>query len=152
MAAPSAVNQQPWEFYVVTDKAVLEKLAAASPYAAMTAKAQNYSSETNWLVLTDTKYYFTAVFKGSRGNWELVRFIYCAVGKKSSKTRKGSYRMKKKKPYFYYSKYRCKWASKYSGPYYYHSVLYDRSGKKILDGRLARSPIGSIMGGSVVLS
>ena len=39
MAAPSAVNQQPWEFYVVTDKAVLEKLAAASPYAAMTAKA-----------------------------------------------------------------------------------------------------------------
>ena len=26
MAAPSAVNQQPWEFYVVTDKAVLEKL------------------------------------------------------------------------------------------------------------------------------
>lgn len=35
MAAPSAVNQQPWEFYVVTDKAVLEKLASASPYAAI---------------------------------------------------------------------------------------------------------------------
>ena len=29
MAAPSAVNQQPWEFYVVTDKAVLEKVAEA---------------------------------------------------------------------------------------------------------------------------
>lgn len=39
MAAPSAVNQQPWEFYVVTDKALLEKLATASPYATMTAKA-----------------------------------------------------------------------------------------------------------------
>ena len=39
MAAPSAVNQQPWEFYVVTDKAVLAELSQASPYTAMTAKA-----------------------------------------------------------------------------------------------------------------
>lgn len=33
MAAPSAGNQQPWEFYVVTDKAVLNDLADCSPYA-----------------------------------------------------------------------------------------------------------------------
>lgn len=39
MAAPSAVNQQPWEFYVVTDKAVLAELSLASPYMGMTAKA-----------------------------------------------------------------------------------------------------------------
>lgn len=39
MAAPSAVNQQPWEFYVVTDKAVLAELSQVSPYTAMTAKA-----------------------------------------------------------------------------------------------------------------
>jgi len=39
MAAPSAMNQQPWEFYVVTNKEVLQKLAEASPYTAMTAKA-----------------------------------------------------------------------------------------------------------------
>lgn len=39
MAAPSAVNQQPWEFYVVTDKAVLKKLSKTSPYAGMVADA-----------------------------------------------------------------------------------------------------------------
>ncbi len=39
MAAPSAVNQQPWEFYVVTNKEVLQKLAKASPYTGMTANA-----------------------------------------------------------------------------------------------------------------
>jgi len=39
MAAPSAGNQQPWEFYVVTDKTVLEKLSKTSPYAACTASA-----------------------------------------------------------------------------------------------------------------
>ncbi|WP_099468617.1 nitroreductase family protein [Konateibacter massiliensis] len=33
MAAPSAGNQQPWEFYVVTDKSKLEKLSKCSMYA-----------------------------------------------------------------------------------------------------------------------
>ena len=33
MAAPSACNQQPWEFYVVTNKNVIEKLSKTSPYA-----------------------------------------------------------------------------------------------------------------------
>ena len=31
MAAPSAKNQQPWEFYVITKKDTLEKLSKASP-------------------------------------------------------------------------------------------------------------------------
>lgn len=32
MAAPSAGNQQPWEFYVVTNRDLIQKLAATSPY------------------------------------------------------------------------------------------------------------------------
>jgi nitroreductase len=39
MAAPSAGNQQPWEFYVVKDKQKLQELAATSPYAGCTANA-----------------------------------------------------------------------------------------------------------------
>lgn len=39
MQAPSAANQQPWEFYVVTEKEKLAALAETSPYAKMTAKA-----------------------------------------------------------------------------------------------------------------
>ena len=39
MAAPSAGNQQPWEFYVVKDKNLLEKLSKTSPYAVCTASA-----------------------------------------------------------------------------------------------------------------
>ena len=39
MAAPSAMNQQPWEFYVVTDKKALQALSEASPYTGMTAGA-----------------------------------------------------------------------------------------------------------------
>ena len=33
MAAPSARNQQPWEFYVVTNRELIDKLAEAAPHA-----------------------------------------------------------------------------------------------------------------------
>lgn len=39
MQAPSATNQQPWEFYVVTNKEKLKALSEASPYAGMTKDA-----------------------------------------------------------------------------------------------------------------
>ena len=39
MQAPSAANQQPWEFYVVTNKEKLKPLSGVSPYAGMTKNA-----------------------------------------------------------------------------------------------------------------
>ena len=39
MAAPSAANQQPWEFYVVTNRDKIRALATCSPYAKCAAKA-----------------------------------------------------------------------------------------------------------------
>lgn len=39
MQAPSAVNQQPWEFIVIDDKATIEKAAQFSPYAKMLLEA-----------------------------------------------------------------------------------------------------------------
>lgn len=33
MQAPSAKNQQPWEFYVVRDKEIIRRLAASGPYS-----------------------------------------------------------------------------------------------------------------------
>ncbi|NTV30148.1 MAG: nitroreductase family protein [Candidatus Omnitrophica bacterium] len=39
MAAPTAVNMQPWSFVVVTDRAMLDALAAGLPYAKMLDKA-----------------------------------------------------------------------------------------------------------------
>lgn len=39
MQAPSAANQQPWEFYVVTNKEKLKALSEVHPYAGMTKDA-----------------------------------------------------------------------------------------------------------------
>lgn len=39
MAAPSACNQQPWEYYVVTNKEKIKELSLTSPYAGCAADA-----------------------------------------------------------------------------------------------------------------
>ncbi|MCH3954922.1 MAG: nitroreductase family protein [Eubacterium sp.] len=39
MQAPSAGNQQPWEYYVVTNKDIIQKLSKTSPYAGCAAEA-----------------------------------------------------------------------------------------------------------------
>lgn len=39
MQAPSAANQQPWEFYVVTNREKLKALSGVSPFAGMTKDA-----------------------------------------------------------------------------------------------------------------
>ena len=39
MQAPSARNRQPWQFIVVTDRAILEKLSSAHPYGKMLKEA-----------------------------------------------------------------------------------------------------------------
>lgn len=39
MAAPSAGNQQPWQFVVIRDRAILDAISTAHPHAKMTAEA-----------------------------------------------------------------------------------------------------------------
>lgn len=39
MAAPTAVDKRPWDFIVITDKEMLNRLAAVLPYAKMAATA-----------------------------------------------------------------------------------------------------------------
>lgn len=39
MAAPTAVNRQPWHFIVITDRSVLDSVAIANPNAGMAKKA-----------------------------------------------------------------------------------------------------------------
>ena len=39
MAAPSAVNKQPWAFIIINDRTILDKLAEKLPYAKMAAQA-----------------------------------------------------------------------------------------------------------------
>jgi len=56
MAAPSAMNIQPWSFIVITERAILDNLCKALPYAKMLDKAGaaivvcGDTKEANWVV------------------------------------------------------------------------------------------------------
>jgi lipoprotein-anchoring transpeptidase ErfK/SrfK len=105
---------------------------------AMINKAQGYSSKTKYLVLCDTKNFFTGVFTGSQGNWKLVRFICVSVGKESTPTKKGSFTIKNKKKKFFSGAVRCKYCTRFVKAYYFHSLPYSWNGKYIVSSRLAQ--------------
>ncbi|MDK2974923.1 MAG: hypothetical protein PWP08_1294 [Methanofollis sp.] len=57
MQAPSAVNEQPWEFVVVRDREMLDRIPAFSPHAAMAKQAP-----LGILVCADTRHLPMEVF------------------------------------------------------------------------------------------
>ncbi|MBR1905463.1 MAG: L,D-transpeptidase family protein [Clostridiales bacterium] len=105
---------------------------------AMTEKAQGISSKTKWLILCDTSKFFAGVFKGSKGNWKLVRFIYVGVGKAATPTKKGKHPIKGKKKKFFAGAVRCKYCTRYYKNYYFHSVPYYWNGKKVYSPTLGK--------------
>ena len=85
-----------------------------------------------------TNNFFAAVFKGSKGNWKLTRFIYIGVGKTSTPTKKGSFALRKKRKNLYGCGVRCKYASSFKGAYYFHSIPYYYDGKKVFSPVLGK--------------
>ena len=103
---------------------------------AMTAKAQDYSSSTNWLILVDTKLNKVGIYKGSYRNWNEVYYWSCTSGASSTPTPKGQFTVKAKGLAFG-SGYTCWYYTQFLGDYLFHSVLYQPgSMSSIQDGRL----------------
>lgn len=117
------------DVHIVTGDAVKE---------AMISKANGLSSKTKWLILCDTNNFLTGVFKGSKGNWKLVRFICVSVGKPSTPTKKGTFTIKNKKKKFFSGAVRCKYCTRFTKAYYFHSLPYTWNGKYIASSRLAQ--------------
>lgn len=103
----------------------------------MTRKAQKYSSATGWLVLVNRNTTHVGVFKGSKGSWNLVRYIRCDVGATSTPTPTGTRTVQYRIPSFGeekgYSVYK---ATNIGGGYYFHSILYYANTKRVMDGTL----------------
>ncbi len=97
-------------------------------------RARWMSSSTGWLVLVDTRDNQVAVYQGSKGNWNLVRFVRCTSGAPSTPTVKGTFRIGAK-GYVFGHGYSCYYYSQFYGDYLFHSVLYYPNGG-IMDGRL----------------
>lgn len=106
---------------------------------AMITKAQNYYSDTSYLILVNSKTHKVGVFKGSSYNWQLVWYWNCTTGAPGSPTVKGTYKVGSRGKSFG-SGYTCWYWTQFYGNYLFHSVLYQPgSMSRIQDGRLGIS-------------
>lgn len=105
---------------------------------AMRAKIYNSSSSTKYTIVCSTGYNKVAVFKGSKGDWRLIKFWSCCTGAPGSPTVKGNFSVGSKSYHFGEEKgYTCWYATQFCGNYLFHSVLYVPGSKSsLIDGSL----------------
>ena len=101
----------------------------------------NKSSRTKYLVYVNKKSRYVTVYKGSIRNWTVVKRFRCSIGKPSTPTPSGTYRMSSKVLHFGESKgYSVWYASGFIGTtYLMHSVVCYRGTKRVSDGRLGQA-------------
>ena len=98
----------------------------------MDAKAQSYSSNTNWLILVDTSRCLTSIYTGSRGNWSLNRRYVCSTGKAGTPTVLGEYQVYGK-GYSFGHGYTCYYYTQFYGDYLFHSSPYYVNSNQVMD-------------------
>lgn len=102
----------------------------------MLERAQHFSSDTSWLILVDRDTRHVGIFRGSEGNWRYTKYWLCCVGKPSTPTITGTYRVSGKGLSFGQG-YTCWYYTQIKGNYLFHSVSYLPGSKtQLLDGRL----------------
>lgn len=99
----------------------------------------NLTSTTNYLIWVDTKNFKTNIFKGSKGNWTLVHSYLCSIGKPSTPTPKGNFKIGIRGLYFGKERgYICRYYTQFKGNYLFHSIIYNLDGS-VRDGRLGKA-------------
>ena len=98
----------------------------------------NIESPTNNLIITDLKNKYTYIFKKDKDEWIQLYKWQSTVGKPSTPTIKGRFYINGRKPSFGSDEYSVKYATRIKDGYYYHSILYDSTGRYIKDARLGQ--------------
>ena len=110
----------------------------------MIIKAQKYSSGTGYLALVNKDAHRVAIFKGSKGNWKLIRYMTCSVGAWQgghSRTPSGEFTTRFRSYSVNFAHSTCFYCTFVSGGFYFHSVLYDKYSSaphswNVLDGSM----------------
>ena len=104
--------------------------AVVDPYG-YDKKAQSYSSNTRNLILVDKSRHYVNIYQGSKGSWiNIRRNMLCTIGKSSTPTKSGSYKLKIKTTRFGpygrkdFSSSTAFYAYFYNAGNFFHSVIY----------------------------
>ncbi len=115
---------------------------------AMDAKAQNYYSDTNYLILANKSTHKLSIYKGNHGNWKRIESDWTfTCGSSSRPTREGEFCIsyKQSTPYGWkrFTLSRAAYCTYVCGGFYFHSILYsnyggnvDPSNVAVVDGTL----------------
>ncbi|MGL5378540.1 L,D-transpeptidase family protein [Clostridium sp.] len=93
-------------------------------------------SETNYFVWTDLYRQKTYVLTGEKENWKIEKIMRCSSGRNTYLTPRGEFKLEYKMPYFGMGKgFMCKNAVVIFRDYMYHSILFDKTGNYIKEGK-----------------
>lgn len=96
----------------------------------------NFVSPTTFLIWVDKKNFKTNIFKRQENKWILVHSYLCTIGKNSTPTPNGKFKVGIKGIYFGVAKgYKCWYYTQFKGNYLFHSIIYNLDGT-VRDGRL----------------
>ena len=95
--------------------------------ASMGQKAQQYVSDTSYLILVDRASHKVAVFKGRYNDWTLQYYWSCVTGAPSTPTITGSYYTTGFKRTSLSTDSRAIWCTQIWGGYFFHSILASES-------------------------
>lgn len=96
----------------------------------------NIKSLTNYLIITSIKERFTYLYEKKNNIWEILYKYSCTVGKSSTPTIKGVFKVGQKYEAIGTENSSARYATNIIGEYYYHSILYDPKDLYIIDDSL----------------
>ena len=88
----------------------------------------NLTSDTEYLIWVSKADYKLRVFKGTTGNWSLIKDITCAIGKLSSPTCTGTFKYYERVKMWPYAKYYVGPIMRFNGGYAIHTTLLQYNG------------------------
>lgn len=100
--------------------------ATATASTTMNSKAMTQSSNTKYLIIVDRANCKVGIYTGSRGAWVCSKYWSCCVGKASTPTPTGTYKVTGKGLRFGENKgYTCWYYTQFYGDYLFHSQPYN---------------------------
>lgn len=125
-----------FEYSIKSMLRIINKNPNYADEASSFVNTNNFSSSTDFFIWVDTKNFKTNIFQGSVNNWTLIKSYLCSIGKPSTPTIKGNFKVGIKgisfgaehgyKVWYYTQIYR---------NYLFHSILYNLNGT-VKDARL----------------
>lgn len=97
---------------------------------------KGYKSLTNYFIFVDLDSFTTNIFIKNNGMWKNIKSYICTIGKPSTPTIKGDFKVGIKGYVFGINKgYKCYYYTQIKGNYLFHSIIYNLN-DTIRDGRL----------------